>query len=227
LSERFAVNREFHLITTRKDEGAGRGWAAVVIAVADNFCATAEAEIPNPAVHAALSAELRLGSKPARGDWKICGNGGGYRFAAEVADEFSLQVEDVESEFLHVVRQVVIDIGAVSGIFGLWFVGWDGGAREGIVSDTDGAGGVEQLYGFAGLQRDFAERGNVVDHPEGAAVGADDEIVFVYDEIADGRDRQVELEGLPVIAVIEGNVDAEFGSRVEEALAFRIFSYAV
>ena len=43
-------------------------------------------------------------------------------------------------------------------------------------------------------------------------------------KIADGSDGQIELQGLPVVAVIERYVNSEFGSGEEQGLILSIFS---
>ena len=47
------------------------------------------------------------------------------------------------------------------------------------------------------------------------------------DNVADGSGGEIELEGLPVIAIVKRKVNAKFGARVEEALTFGIFADAV
>src|SRR6185437_7384676 len=62
-----------------------------------------------------------------------------------------------------------------------------------------------------------------VEYPEAAAVGCDGEVVAVNDDVAHGGDGHVELERLPVVAVVEGDVDAELCGGVEEASLLRVF----
>src|SRR5579864_1709279 len=51
-----------------------------------------------------------------------------------------------------------------------------------------------------------------------------DEIVPVNGNVGNGCYREIQLQGLPMIPVIEGDVNAEFGTRVEQALLCRILS---
>ena len=71
---------------------------------------------------------------------------------------------------------------------------------------------------------ELAERAEVVEDPEGAAVGGDDEIVVLDDEIVDRGGGQIQFERAPVCAVVEGNIDAGFGSGVEQAALLGIFA---
>ena len=78
---------------------------------------------------------------------------------------------------------------------------------------------------FAGKVRgDLAQRCDVVEDEEAASVGSGDEVVVLDLQIADGACGHVEAEGLPVIAVVEGDVDLGFASGVEEAFAFGVFA---
>jgi hypothetical protein len=72
-----------------------------------------------------------------------------------------------------------------------------------------------------------AEGGDVVEDPEGPAVGSDDEIVTMNHEIADGADGQVILQRAPSGAIVEGNEDADFGAGEKQAFAHGIFAYGV
>src|ERR1044071_7559522 len=68
--------------------------------------------------------------------------------------------------------------------------------------------------------RPLLERREVVDHPERAALRRGDEIVVAHGEIGDRHDRQIELQRLPVRAVVERDVHPALGAGEEESLAF-------
>jgi hypothetical protein len=65
----------------------------------------------------------------------------------------------------------------------------------------------------------LANRGEVIEDPEAAALGGDDEIVVLDHQVGDRHHRQLELQRLPVAAVIPGHGDAGLRPRVEQALA--------
>ena len=96
-----------------------------------------------------------------------------------------------------------------------------------------GPGGPEQprlVEPVAGP--DLAQRADPVQDPEPAPVGGDDEVVPVDLDVAHGDPRQVELQGLPALAVVERDVHAELGGGVEQApplgvLADRVDEVAV
>ncbi len=72
---------------------------------------------------------------------------------------------------------------------------------------------------------------DVVENPEAAAVGADDEVVLVMIgvnvEVADGSGGQVLAQGLPVIAVIEADVDGGLGAGEQQTGLFGIDAQTV
>ena len=76
---------------------------------------------------------------------------------------------------------------------------------------------------LAAVRGDLAQGGHLVEHPEAAAKRGDGEIVAVDDEIAHGSDGHVDLKRLPMVAVVEGNVDAQLGGGVEQAILLRVF----
>ena len=51
-----------------------------------------------------------------------------------------------------------------------------------------------------------------------------DQVVAVNCEIANGSDRQIELQGLPVVTIVERYVNPEFGSGKEQPFLFRVFA---
>src|SRR6476660_8490417 len=71
------------------------------------------------------------------------------------------------------------------------------------------------------------QRSDVVENPERAAVRSDDQVVAMNRQVAHGSMRQVKLQRLPVIAVIERNEYAALGSREQQSLAHRIFAHYV
>jgi hypothetical protein len=79
--------------------------------------------------------------------------------------------------------------------------------------------GREEIHGRGadglGVGGDLAQRRDVVENPEAAAVGGDDQVVLVVIgvdvETADGSAGQVLAQRLPVIAVVEADVDGGLG----------------
>ena len=72
---------------------------------------------------------------------------------------------------------------------------------------------------------DLAQRRDVVEDPEAAAVRADDQVVVLDDEVADRRRRHVQPQRLPVVAVVERDVDLRLGAGEQQALALRILAH--
>src|SRR5258708_34068096 len=85
----------------------------------------------------------------------------------------------------------------------------------------------EPYLGGSDLRVDLAQRRNVIQNPKGAGVRGDPQIVVMHGEVADRSSGHIELQRLPGIAIIEGDVGAQFRAGVEQALAYRIFADAI
>ena len=73
----------------------------------------------------------------------------------------------------------------------------------------------------------WRERCHVVENPEGAAVGRDHEIVAGHHEIMERGLRQIELQALPVRAVVEGDECAGLGGGVEQSAFRRVLAHGM
>src|SRR5947199_10875418 len=69
------------------------------------------------------------------------------------------------------------------------------------------------------------QRREIVEDPEGAALSGENEILVSDLDVGDRRGRQIQLEGLPVCAVIERDVDPELGARIEQTGTVRVFAH--
>src|SRR5437588_8700221 len=58
-------------------------------------------------------------------------------------------------------------------------------------------------------------------------MGSDDEVVTMDGKVGHGGVRQVQLERLPIIAVIEGDIYRAFSSGKEQAFVPRIFAHDI
>ncbi len=71
------------------------------------------------------------------------------------------------------------------------------------------------------------QRTDVIENPERAAVGRDDQILIVESEIAHRRVRQIQLQRTPVIAVVQGKPYGLLGTRIQQPAAHRILAHRV
>src|SRR5262249_45361050 len=72
---------------------------------------------------------------------------------------------------------------------------------------------------------DLAQRGNVVQHPEGTPMRRRDQVIAMNLKIVD-RDRgKVQLQRLPVAAVVERKINAGLGAGKDQSFAFGIFAH--
>src|SRR5713226_7535006 len=80
---------------------------------------------------------------------------------------------------------------------------------------------------FRDIRGELAQRSYVIENPERAAMRGDDEVVAVNDEVAHGGMRQILLQRLPMVAIVERDVDRAFRSGKEQALTNGIFANGV
>ena len=137
-----------------------------------------------------------------------------------------MSVEDLELDGpVGLVAEVIIHDRAIRNIGhmrhfdgeGLIPVAVDAGANGLLGLKEIGGGGADRLS----VGGDLAQRRDVVENPEAATVGADDQVVLVVIgvdvEVADGGGGQVLAQRLPVIAIVEADVDGGLGSGEEQA----------
>src|SRR6266581_3938610 len=146
-------------------------------------------------------------------------------FAGERANHFALGIQKFQLNVLFgFFLQVVEERRAFGRIFS------DGVAAAPGMAHARSNGGMRseqmRVFGGDGGAR-LAQRADVIEHPECAAMRGNDQIVLVDDEVVDGSGRQVELQGLPVRTIIEGNPRASFGAGIEQALVLGIFANSV
>ncbi len=132
--------------------------------------------------------------------------------ATERANDFALSVQQLQLDVLFgLLFQVVVERRALGGIFS------DGVAAPPGVPHARTNGGTrrEQVRIFAGNGSvRLAQRADVIEHPERAAMRGHHQIVAVNDEVVHWSCRQVELQRLPVRAIVKGNPSARFRTRI-------------
>ena len=67
----------------------------------------------------------------------------------------------------------------------------------------DGGWAQKRGIGIRDLRAGLAQGRKVVENPESAAVGGNDEIVIVDDDVAGIAGGEIQLQRLPVVAVVE------------------------
>ena len=139
---------------------------------------------------------------------------------------FTLRVVDFEGERIAGNGfQIVINDRAIGRIFRGGFFGGQRSFLVVVVTSADDGCGLQQIrIGIRDFRASLTQRREVIENPEGAAVGGGDEVVAMHGEIANIGGREIQLQGLPVVAIVEGNVECVFGSGVEQAFAHGIFA---
>ena len=230
-----AVRRNAHLISARHHQRPERR-AAVRRGVPRIPDETVQ---PCPGEGALLLEEGRLRPRDHRRIRRIL-------LIGEAADDFAGAVEDLEGHFaLGGFREPGVDRGAVRGIRALAVPGDAGPSVEvaGVRDRPPAAHVLIHRFLFRGshpmdvprrekvrrrrrdIVRQLVERRQVVQDPEGTALGGQDQILLVDHQVGDRRHREVELQRLPVPPVVERDEHPVFGAGVEESLPVRVLAH--
>ena len=186
-------------------------------------------QIPNPAVHSGICRQRAERTQPVEGDELFLQfrlGDVGFVGAGEFANELAVCVENFESHGSRGgVSEVVIDDRAVGRIGGSGFVGRKRRVSVGVALNPVG-GRWSKKMGVGGSERSggFAQRGDVIQNPERAAVRGYDEVVVVNPQIAHGGVGQIQLQGLPMIAVVERDPDCVLRAGKQQPFAHGIFA---
>ena len=177
-------------------------------------------EVPDETVEAGGGGGGRRRRGPVRRDGLARGVGrAGLVVGGVAADGLALAVQDLDCDgSRRGGLQVVVEDRAVWGVLASGLVLRKGSSLEagGVEADRLARGeepGVRRGDGRGQL----AQGRDVVEDPEGAAVGRDDEVAVADGDVAHGAVGEVAGERLPVVAVVEGDEDAGLGSGEEEA----------
>jgi hypothetical protein len=187
-------------------------------------------EVPDPAVEAGGGRQGLGWLDPDEGDellrQLVLGEHGSVS-GGVAADELAGGIKDFKGDgAFGVGGEPIVEDSAVGGVLSGGLVRGDGRVRVGAAADAPGVAGGEQnglgLYLFQ-----LAQGRDVVEYPERTTVRGDDEVVVLNPEVAHGCVGQVELERLPVVAVVEGEPDGGFGAGEEQPLADGVFADGV
>src|ERR1700723_1556691 len=137
----------------------------------------------------------------------------GLIFRREPAHKVVLRIEKLKRHAARWRLQEIVDGGAIWRILCRGFLGRQRRAYKIIIVDTDGSSGMikECRLRLAGVGC-LAQWRNVVENPEGTSMGSNHEVIAMDREIPDRADGQIQLQGLPMIAVIKRNVNPKLGS---------------
>src|ERR1017187_4831580 len=151
-------------------DGGDRVLAAATAAAARWGCV----EIPDETVHTGRGPERLEGPDPVGRDIDRRVWGLGFVLAGETAHQFARGVEDVERDCRGWGGlQVVIDDGAIGWVLSAGLFGGQRRIGIGIARIAPGRAGREEVRGRGGgLGGQLAERGDIVENPEAAAVRA-------------------------------------------------------
>jgi hypothetical protein len=68
------------------------------------------------------------------------------------------------------------------------------------------------------------KRGHVIENPERTPVSSDNDVIIMQDEIANRAGRHVQSERLPVLAIVEREIDSALSACEQKTFFHRIFT---
>ena len=107
-------------------------------------------------------------------------------------------------------RQIVVNDSSVGRVAPRGLVRGNRRVGAGAAARPHRRGGLEQRHRGRGADH-LAQRTDIIEHPERTAVRGDDQVLIVNHQVAHRGMRQIELQRLPVIAVVERHPHRLFG----------------
>src|SRR5712692_2583187 len=188
------------------------------------------AQIPNEAVHPWLGRKRLRRVNPVHGNIERLGINSRRGIAARItAQQLAAFVENIESDGAgrHGLQKVIQHSTVRRILRGRLF---RRKRRAFIRAGTDTESGREFKEKSIRLRDGFfklTQRRYILENPKRPPVSGDDEIVLVYDEIANGHRGHVELQRLPLVAVVERDKHTGLGASVQQPTSHRILADAV
>src|ERR1700722_8914643 len=127
-----------------------------------------------------------------------------FGWRREFAYEIVLRIKNLKRGVADGGLEEIINRGANRRVLGSWFLGRKRSTDEGIVIDAKRWRWMVEpkRVGHSGLGR-LTQGSDVIENPEGTPVSGDDQVFAMNGEVADGSHGQIDLQGLPVVAIVE------------------------
>ena len=189
-------------------------------------------QIPNEAMHPRFRRKYLFRASPIHRNGIFRGkffHGNRFIGAGEPADEVILTIEDFQRDgVFRNARKVVVDDRAIGRIFPGGEFRRQRRVRVAVPAKTNCFLRSEKMRGgLCHLVIKLPQRREVIKNPERAAVRRNDQVIAVNVEVTHRGVWQIQLQRLPVVAVVERNVDGSFRSREEQTFSHGIFAYHV
>src|SRR5208282_3977628 len=129
------------------------------------------------------------------------------------SNEILLRIENFQTNSARGRWEKIINYRATRRILRRWLFGRQRRASKRVVIHANRGGRTvkPRATGSSRLHR-LAKRRDVIENPEGTPVRGNHQVIPVDGEIAHRADGQVQLQGLPVVAVVPRQVNSEFRS---------------
>ena len=214
---RHSAHRQLHRIASRGRQGSARGRSG--IEGARNLGRIVHPHVPDQTVHPGLCGDHVVGHDLVRPFRRLDLLGG--LGARQMADRLAVRTQNIDGQFvLRRGLQDIVDHGPGGRVFAhrpaavhrvriVQAIGLLRGEQHDVARDRIG----------------LAQRRDIVEDPESAAMGGHNQVIALHQEVMDRRDGQVQLQRLPGCAVVQREEDAKLSARIEQAPSHRVLAH--
>ena len=137
-------------------------------------------------------------------------------------------IVDPQFHLLSVRGKIVVEDRSIGRVLRSGLFGWQWRTRKPIVVDTDGRLRlVQEGQAARRMFRRLAQRSDVVQYPERSSMRRNHEVVAVNGQVTHRGRGKIQLQGLPLTAVVKGDIDAKLGPRIEQPFLLGILAHCV
>ena len=164
-------------------------------------------------MHARLGRDRRSRVNPPRGKRRRRCRRRRTIVARIMPDYFSARIQNFQPNAVLCRRlQVIVKDHARRRILSRRLLRWQRRVVVVVGSDAHGFGRLEQMHRRTShLRCDLAQGRDVIENPERATMCGNDQVTVLHHQIVDRTDRQVKLQRLPVVAIVQREIDSQFG----------------
>ena len=142
----------------------------------------------------------------------------------------ALRVEDADANIAGWNRfQIVVQVRAIGRVEAVGGIIGTSQFRRESAETVSRPRREEERTGVGDLRRHLTERRDVIEDPKSPAVSGQHKIVkmLLHGNAVHRHMRQIVLEALPMLAIVEGDVQSIFGAEIKQSAARGIFLNAM
>src|SRR6185503_7755373 len=149
--------------------------------------------------------------------------------ARKFAYDPSCRVDDLEQDRRRgLPLEVIIDDRSIRRILAGWLLRRK--RRVGMKASFNASRTLwseKDRFGGRRSRRDLSERRDVIEYPERSSVCADNNVVIFHNKIADRRRRHVQSQRLPILTVVDREINGLFRSGKKQTFSNRVFANCI